>query len=308
MSIATIIEKLEKFTGQAEGKIVLYFTKKARGGRYSSFKPLVSGPLQEELLSIMIDALDNIKEYPTQQFNTIGTLDETIEYCDYTFVENFKDVMDSMEDENLLPEAPQDLSEFTFYLIKVKLADEDEEENDFLYFRRVTKFKKLQKGIVGRILNGDFEKVSSDLIGIDSTVDIIGYDSIFTIANHISMERIFDIKEQYKESAKQTLDLIREANLIENFEKYSEDSIQDGRIIRGLTKILENPEKVKQVNENFSKVIEVVESMDLEIQFNEDKSKMIYEDKSQLQSITFILRDAYYQTLIIERKGVDERA
>jgi len=304
-NITGIINKIESLSGEVEGKLVLYFVKKGRTNNYSAYKPSISGELQEELLKLIVSSLKEIKDMDTTDFNPIGSLDETLETCNYDYVESLNDILESTLDK-LLPNPPENLSEFSFYLIKIKF--DTNSENDFLCFRRVTKFKNLQKGIVGKIFNNEFVKISSDLIGIDSFLDIIGYDKKLTIANHISMERIFDIKAQYEENAKRTLELIKNTGMIDNFDDFYNDSISDGRSIRGLTKILKDPERVNQVHENFEKVVELVANMELEINFNEDKTKMIYENKSQLQKMTFILRDAYYQTFIIERKGLDELA
>lgn len=306
MSINEIIQELEVLRGDAEGKVVLYFTKKGRREKYFSFKAQISGALQEELIEIIIKALENIKDLPSRHFNPLGSLDDTLEVCDYDYVKSFEHIRDSMEETNLLPDAYDDLSAFTFYTIKIKF--DSEEIEDFLFFRRVTKFKKLQKGIAGNIVNGEFKKVSNDLIGIDSAVDIIGDGSVLTVANHIALERIFDIKDQYQESAKETLEIIKKTEMIENFNDFYEDSIADGRVIRGLTKILKDPDRVREVHENFDRVVELVNNMDLEISFNDKQTKMIYEDKAQLQKITFILRDAYYQTFIREQTGLDEMA
>ncbi|PLR78334.1 DUF4868 domain-containing protein [Bacillus sp. V3-13] len=304
MTIENIITKLEKLTDNANGKIVLYFTRKGYNGKYSSYKPGISPSLQKELLTIIIQALKGISGKSTVPFNPIGSLDETLETCDFSYVESLEHIIESHEEGNLLEDPPTDLSRFTFYCIKVNI----EEGEDFLFFRRVTKFKKLKKGVIGTISTGDFRKIEADLIGIDGDVDIIGYDSVLTIANHISLERIFDIRTQYKESALKTLALIKETNMIENFEQFHDDSINDGRVIRGLTKLLKDPQKVIKCFENFDKVKELVEVVDLDINFSEDGTKIIYEKKEQLPSITLIIRDAYYQTYITDTLGIDELA
>ncbi|WP_262173161.1 DUF4868 domain-containing protein [Saccharococcus sp. Marseille-Q5394] len=305
MSISTIKERLELLTDGVEGHLTLYFVKKGRNKSYTSFKPTLKADLQEELLKLIITALDEVKDNPIVDFNPIASLDQTLEKCTYDYVEALNDILLSTE-VGLLPEPPKNLSDFNFYLVRIKF--DENPQNDFLMFRRVTKFKKLQNGIIGRIFYDEFVKVSSDLIGIDNFIDIVGYESQLTIVQHIAMERIFDITAQYQESAKRTLELIKQTDMIENFEAFYEDSISDGRAIRGLTKLLRDPERVQQVYENFDKVIELVSNMDLDVKFNDDQSKLVYESKKQLQEITFILRDAYYQTFITERKGRDELA
>lgn len=304
MIIKNIIEKLEGIAERPEGRLSLYFVRKDYKSSYTSYKPGISNDLQKELVNIVVEALKELKEKDVVQFNPSGSLNETLEVCDYVSVDSFSLIEESLKDEKLLQETPGDISKFTFYCLVIQL----EGENKIHIFRRVTKFKRLKKGVVGTFVSGDFKKIDADLLGIDSYVDIVGYNSQLTIANHISMERIFDIKTQYQESAKQTLAMIKETNKIENFEQFEDDSINDGRVIRGLTKLLQDPERVKRSFENFEKVKELVSVVDLDINFSEDGNKLLYERKDQLQDITMIIRDAYYQSFITERVGVDELA
>ncbi|WP_163537399.1 Kiwa anti-phage protein KwaB-like domain-containing protein [Gracilibacillus sp. YIM 98692] len=304
MSFDSVIGKLGGIVENPEGKVALYFTRKDYKGRYTSYKPGISTPLQKELTKIVVEAMKGLNNKTVLPFNPSGSLDDTIEYCDYSSVDSLWHILESLDGDRLLESIPDDISKFSFYCLVIQLEDDDK----LLIFRRLTKFKKLQKGIVGRFISGDFEQIDSDLLGIDGQIDIIGYDSELTVANHISMERIFDIKTQYQESAKKTLAMIKETNRIENFEQFEEDSINDGRVIRGLTKLLQDPERVKRSLENIEKVKELVDVVDLDIKFSEDDSKLLYERKDQLQNITLIIRDAYYQSFINERLGVDELA
>lgn len=304
MTIETIIEKLNEVIDNPEGKVDLFFTQKKTNGRYISYKPRTEIVLKKELVGIVMEALEEVKGKSVVTFNPTGSLDDTLEECSYDSVTSLVDIEDSLETANLLEDPPNDISKFTFYCLVVQLDDNEK----ILFFRRLTKFKRLQKGIVGQFVTGEFQKVSAELLGIDSYVDIIGYNSTLTVTNHIAMERIFDIKTQYQESAQRTLEMIKEADRIENFSQFETDSINDGRIIRGLTKLLKDPEKVRNCFENFDKVKELVAEVELAITFTEDGEKLVYEGKEQLQAITLILRDAYYQAYISERLGVDELA
>jgi hypothetical protein len=306
MAFQGIIEKLNEVLVAPEGKVSLYFTRKDYRSNYTSYKPGISIELQKEFLNIVIEALGELEDKATVPFNPTGSLDDTLEICNYESVASLEHIILSIDEDKLLESIPDDISKFTFYCLVIK--PDNSEEEKLLFFRRVTKFKKLKKGIVGQFISGDFEKIDADLLGIDNYIDIVGYDSQIIITNHISMERIFDIKTQYQESAKRTLTMIKETNRIENFDQFEEDSINDGRVIRGLNKILQDPDRVNRCFENFEKVKELVSLVELDIKFSEDGSKLLYERKEQLQNITLIIRDAYYQAYITERLGVDELA
>jgi hypothetical protein len=260
--------------------------------------------MNKELIGILLDVMAELEGKQLMPFNPIGSLEDVLEVCDYDSVDSLTRIWDSLTDSKLLEAPPEDISKFTFYCLVVQL-NEDEQA---YFFRRITNFKKLKKGIIGQLVSGDYQKIEAELLGIDNYVDIIGYDGKLIAINHVSMERIFDIKTQYRESAMRTLALIKDTGRIENFARFEEDSINDGRVIRGLTRILQDPSKVDRCFENFEKIKELVHTMQLNIRFSEDGSQLVYEDKNQLQNITLIIRDAYYQTFITERYGVDELA
>lgn len=126
------------------------------------------------------------------------------------------------------------------------------------------------------------------------------------ILNHVSLERIFSIQAQYQEKAAQTLDLVRRADKIRNFDQFREDCLADGRITRALTKLLNEEGRIHQVFENFENVIRVIDIFELNIELEEGNTMLVYEDKSQLLDITRLMRDSFYRSLINNREGVDE--
>lgn len=304
MSIEKILSNLEKLKQTSKEKPVLsiYFLRKVKT-EYLAYNPSVEKKLQLEIIEIIIKVLQEFEHLSEVEYSPIGTLDETIETCSVNYTSAFSKIKKAIVD-NVLPDAPKDLSDFSFYLIEIKMED----DVTYSFFRRVTKFSRLKKGIVGQIYNDAFVKIDSDLIGLDANIDIFTDENEMKIFNHIAMERIFDVKEKFIESASTTLNLIKETKLIDNFTMFEKDSISDGRAIKGLTKLLKTPERVKLVADNFDKIQNVVDTLNLKIELDVKNKKIIYVDKTQLMNITYILRDAYYQSLITQRHGKDDLA
>src|SRR5699024_1101209 len=120
-----------------------------------------------------------------------------------------------------------------------------DDQDEILVFRRVTKFNRLAKGVIGRFFNQEFIKLEPDLLGLDGNVDIIIYKEEMLILNHISLERIFSVHDQFREKANQTLDLVARSNKIKNFEQFREDCLADMRVTRALTKLLNEEQRVE---------------------------------------------------------------
>lgn len=281
----------------------LYFTRKRPNGRYQSYSPTIDSDLQIELKDIVKSAIENVREVEQRPFSPIGTIEGCIETYAPNEVPSFNDILESMNEDIVnRQEIPiEEISKLTFYCLKLYT-----EEGDILFFRRVTKFNRLKGGFFGKFNNGDFKKLDDTLLGIDPNVDIVIFGEEMLILNHVSLERIFSIQDQYHEKAGQTLDLVKRTNRITNFEQFREDSLSDGRVTRALTKLLNEENRMHQVFENFENVIHVIDIFGLNIEIAEENTKLIYEDKSQLLDITRLMRDSFYRTLINNRDGFDE--
>ncbi|TYR81104.1 DUF4868 domain-containing protein [Priestia megaterium] len=305
MDVRAIVEQLN---GLDEDNLDmrLYFTRKKPNGRYQTFSPSIGDDLQRELKGIITNALDRVQDTEQREFSPIGSIDGCIETHSVDEVESFNDILASMEGDVVIRREiePEEVSKLTFYCLNIGL---EENRGNILFFRRVTKFNHLLKkgGLLGKFTSNDFEKLDDKLLGIDANVDIVIFRGEMLILNHVSLERIFSIQDQYFQKASQTLDLVERADRISNFDQFREDCLSDMRITRALTKILNEEERITQVFENFENVIQVIDIFDLEIEI-EGNRQLVYQDKSQLMDLTRLIRDSFYRSLINQREGIDE--
>lgn len=289
--------------------IELYFiTKdKSKEGEYSynSYSPSISKFIQKEMKKITVNRIKEVmknieeKEFTIGYYNPSGQIDGIIEECNQSFVENIEDLTSSFIQENQL-EKMIEINQIHTYCFEFKYKDEK-----VIAFRRFTKLRRLREGILGILNGGTFENIAGDILGVDNDIDLILYNEKILILNHISLERIFDLEKQFKNEARVTVDIIEKQNLILNFEDFEKDVLGNIPAIKRLAKIKSN-ETLPLFFNNFDKVVEVSKAFGLGIVFNEEKSKIIYEDKTQLTEITLLMNDAYYKTLIGSRPGTDK--
>ncbi|WP_182101841.1 Kiwa anti-phage protein KwaB-like domain-containing protein [Niallia taxi] len=298
-NLVTIINRLD----EQDLDMRLYFTRKKPNGRYQSYSPTVGPDLQIELKGMGLKALEKVQDAEQREFSPIGTIEGCIETCQANDVTSFNEILQSMEEDyvNRQQIPDEEVSRLTFYCLKIFTT-----HGDILFFRRVTKFNKLKGGFFGKFANNDFRKLDDTLLGIDPNVDIVIFNGEMLILNHISLERIFSIHDQYQEKATRTLGLVQSANKITNFEQFREDCLSDARVTRALTKLLNEETRMSQVFANFENVINVIDIFDLKIELAEENTKIVYEDKSQLMDITRLIRDSFYKTYMGNRDGYDE--
>ena len=286
----------------------LYFTRK-RGINYISYSPTIGEDVQSDIKSHIVSYIEGFLKTDQVGFSPLGYREDTVEICNIEYISNYTDVIDSYLEGNLNREMPEDIiNKLNFYCLTIEF-NEDGVDKEIKFLRRVTKFKKLStKGMMGWIANNRFNKLDASLIGVDGLVDIVVDGNEVLILNHIALERIFSISDQYSQKAQQTINSIRGLNRIDNFDQFEEDALNDRRITRILTKLLSEEDRLQRCFENFSNVIDIVEIFELNINIEnvDGDEKIVYENKDQLMDIIRLVRDSYYKSIMNDRKGIDD--
>lgn len=305
MDISSLIEILNS----EEVELRLYFTRK-RGIKYISYSPVIDNSLQNKLKELIEVYLRDFIDNEQVDFSPVGYKEETIETCNISYINSYTDVIDSFEEGtvNRDPINEDIINKLNFYCLLVFDRREGKSEK-IMFFRRVTKFKKLSSsGIFGHIKGNRFNEIDATLLGIDGNIDLVVYGDNILILNHISLERIFSLSDQYVEKAQTAISLIRKSNRISNFDQFEEDCLNDRRITRMLTKMLTEENRLENCFENFPNVVNVIEIFELEIDIDNsgEVDKIIYNHKEQLMDVIRLVRDSYYKSIINDRTGIDD--
>nr|DAS74339.1 MAG TPA: protein of unknown function (DUF4868) [Caudoviricetes sp.] len=290
----------EFLDGEENAKINLYFTRKAKSG-YMTFSPNVDRAMFGDLLGLIRKVISEKKEYELVEFNPVGYRDKTVETCNISYVGNHDEILQSFSHPESVETGlnPDDL---TFYCMEITKSEEV-----CRLFRRVTKFRKISsKGILGWFSGDKLNRMEHQMIGLDGFVDLIEYGDTLYILNHIALERIFRLEEEFSTRAEEALSILKATGRIENFEQFEEDCLSDHRYHKTLSKMLQDNEDLGKAFDHFENIREVVEMFSLEIELVDgDVPKIQYQDKSQRMDILRIINDAYYRSIIRERKGID---
>lgn len=302
MSLKEIYEILTDINLEENDNFVeLYLINKKNSEEYYSYKLTVEKKLQSELMEIVSTSVFNVQDKNICEYNPIGQIDSDIEKCSLDYIKNANNVLFSIEDDspNRLESLPE-IKNIHSYCIKIKKGD-----ISIITFRRFNKLRKLRAGFIGTVVEGRFKSLDGELIGLYNDIDIIIFNDDVFILNHIALERIFDIGIQFKEKAKETIQDIRDKDIIDNFDKFEEDALNNLNVIKRLTKIKEN-KTLPKIFDNFENVPKVIEYFGLNIELNQSKDKIIYVDKTQIEDITLLMNDSYYETIIAGVPGIDK--
>lgn len=304
------IQDVLRFLNRKDLTLRLYFTRKKSETNYVSYSPIIDPNLFKHLFKIIKDNLEQKREEGYSTFSPIGSYDNTIETYTTGEINNYAYVVDSFQDSKLTRDIIDEkvINNFGFYCLKVSYTNNGKEES-FMFFRRITKFKKLsKKGIMGFIRDNRFTQIESNMLGIDGDIDIIIKDNEILILNHVAMERIFSISDQYTQKAKEAMLFIKRSKRINNFDQFEEDCYNDMRVKRVLAKLLTEEEILKKCFQNFINVKKAIELFELELTTKKIGSKEMieYENRDQLMDIIRLVRDSYYTSIINQRPGIDD--
>lgn len=278
----------------------LYFTQKKQHS-YDSYSPNIEGQIYKDLVALMIEHLSKMTSLEIVEYDPSGYTDRTIEKCDIDYVGNFDEISESFEEADEV-DTEINPDKFTFYCLEIN------GEVNIKILRRVTKFKKLHaKGIIAMFNGNQLNKLDNKLIGIDGEIDLICYGEKILIFSHYSLERIFRLSQQFQRKASEFLNKLSHLNAIENIEQLKADCLNDTRIQKILTKMLNENLDLERTFNNFDNIEKTISMFDLNVEISPHPNPRIkYENKSQIMDVIRIIRDSYYESLINQELGIDD--
>lgn len=299
--LANIIDQL---TNAKDPYVRLFFSTKSRSG-YISYAPNVDEDTMKRLIELIIRNLESKASLTPVQFNPMRyCADSEIETCSIDYVGNFQEVLDSFSlastvDTNINP------SELTFYCLEVV---DEEQQFRCHFFRRVTKFKKLSaNGITASFSGNTLKIIEEQMFGLDGFIDLVCFDNSIYVLNHIALERVFRLEEQFSSRAAEALRILGETRRIRNFEQFENDCIADSRYHKALSRMLDINSNIGSAFDNFNNIREVIDVFQLNIEIQEgDQPQLIYDDKSQRMDIIRIINDAYCRSIICAREVIHD--
>jgi hypothetical protein len=296
-----IIEFLDKVkTESPDNAMTMFFVQKPSREKYVSFRPQISDELQKKILSMILDPAIKSLGLTVVPYSAVGVADEENELLIPATVECLSKFMESVKDENLFTEMKQlDISKISFYCTKISYEDKS-----VYLFRQFSKMNKLRNSFMGQFVDDALREMDSDFLGIDALTDIV-YDpdyEIVIVLNHISLERIFNYRDEFLKITNAAIGEIVDKGIMENVEQFSEDCRRDVRILKRFTDMM-SKERLPLFFEHYEKVPDIVKELELDIDFD-DEGKIIYRERSQLFHIINLMSDAYFESLLAGRRGV----
>lgn len=280
--------------------VVLHLTGYTQSGKCRTITPAINSNIKNEIIDIICNQLNCYKGLELKSYNIIGAEDDIVEETNVTdFSESWNKITQSFA----LPTDSSTVKVKCYAFFTYELETNDNKKMYVL--RRINKVKAIKSGILGKLLDGKFSKIeTSNLLGIDNAIDLLIYENKIWVFKHIALERIFKLKDEFKEKAKEVLENKKFTGRIKNFNKLKKRALKNGNYVKRLAKLHDNSQVTLFLDE-IDKTKIVIEKFNLDIEV--ENENLIYRDETQVGNFINLMKDSYYQTLIGEADGIDEK-
>lgn len=287
-------------TESPDNVMTMFFVQKPSREKYVSFRPQISNEIQKKILSMILGPAIKSLGFTVVPYNAVGVADEENELLIPSTVQCLNIFMESIEDDKIYKEMDKlDISKIGFYCTRISYKGKS-----VYLFRQFSKMNKLRNSFMGEFYDDELREMDSDFLGIDTLTDIV-YDpdyEILLVLNHISLERIFNYRDEFLNIANAAIIDIVDQGIMHNVEQFADDCRRDVRILKRFTEMM-SKDRLPLFFEHYEKVPEIVKELELDIDFDED-GKIIYRERSQLFHIINLMSDAYFRSLLADRLGI----
>lgn len=267
--------------------------------KYITHEPAASNNVQFGILDTIFPYIKKqLEEQIVVTYNPTGVVDGEIERINAAEIPMLPEFLLSISDDQINKDmSSMKVDQIGFYCISVSYN-----ESTLYCFRQFQKLKKLRQGYITRIIDNELNAIDGDFLGIDEFTDIIVFADKVYLLNHISLERIFNYRDEFLKKTNEALGEILSKDVISNIEQFAEDCRSDVRIMKRFTSIM-TKDRLPLFFDNYERVPDIVKELGLDIDFAED-GKLVYRERSQLFHIINLLSDAYFKSLLAQRPGI----
>jgi len=294
--LKTFIDKYEE--GKPPNSVKIYFSRKMPS-KYSSHLPSASNEVQQSIVATVLPYVKaQVLNNSMVEYNAIGVADGEIEKMKTNQIPMIQEFYNSISDEQVYKDMESlKIDKIGFYCISLVCDDQN-----LMLFRQFQKLKKLRKGFLACIMHNELTAMETDFLGVDETVDMAIFEDNVYILNHVSLERIFEYKDEFLKKTNEALGEILSRNIIANIEQFADDCLHDIRIAKRFTNIMSKG-RLPLFFDNYDRVQEIVSELDLDIDFDDD-GRLVYRERSQLFHIISLFSDSYFKSLLAQRTGI----
>lgn len=293
-----------------EGSVEFFLLTEKKKDGVQIFTPDVNNDVQRDLLSFFLVYFQNaqIRNRKQISYDVVMTRAEKNSFfiCEtskYDGVNNFYDKFDKQKHYSSTKD--KNITNFIAYALKIYISDDDY----VCFIGAFTSLSRIKKAkFVGNLKDEKLTKVNSEyMFGLNPTMALLMYDNEVIINNIPIFEKCCEMDTEFKKNASEVIDTIDKYGVINGIEEFKNTVQDDERIARRLTKMNQDPERVKSFFSNIRSVRKVLNDKSFKERFDGIKfvnGKLEYKPEKRQQFVTLIA-DAAYESIVGKQKRID---
>ncbi|CDR61304.1 Kiwa anti-phage protein KwaB-like domain-containing protein [Staphylococcus schweitzeri] len=244
----------------------------------------------------------NLLNYDIQEYNPIISQNDVVERISTSDTNGYNELMSKLT--NIDTSNNIQTKRIKFYVFEYSLNDEK-----VYIIRRNFNNRSLKRSVFVKLdPEGIYDKLTlDDYLKMDYEIDLLIYGESIYIDNHVALERIFYINEEFKDKANIILNRIERTEKVKNFMTVKDKLLNNGRFVRRIAKLSSDNDRAILFIESIENTKLAIEQFSLPIIYNEKTGQfeVDYNDLSQLNVLVNLMQDAYYKTIIGGNRGED---
>jgi len=289
--VESIISELRSSKLTMTGIRMYYITRTKRrnsDNEYLAFSVPISTTIIGDINNLIFDStISRILEKSLTEFNPTGTETGTIEHLPLEFVNNYESIYKSIS--STLPESIADLDFKEIWGYCIKILYDEHNPNELLFFKKFAYPKIFSKSLILSLVGGSYNKIDDEIITIDNDVHAFSFDKTMYVLNKSQFEIFFNFSSSYRTIVENSIEMLKELDVIENFEDFALHCINSDTLTRRLVKII-NEQRFKTVQRCILHVPTVIEDFALNVKF--ENNKIVYDESSNISDIITLIKGA----------------
>ncbi len=249
-------------------------TEDDEGYSYSAFycnMPGLKSDLQKDYRQ---RAYDVLKGKVSEEYDLIASQAESIEIIDSKKVSNLKKIKILLNKvvAKKASEVDVRLSDIWGYVITFV----NEKKKKLCMYRKFTLPKAFNARRKVSIVNGNLQEIKDDIFTIDMNIDAFELNGNTYIVNRYYFETFFSFKEEYVKYVEDSLNHLKNENVIDNFDEFSLRCLESNNLVRKLVYVVKQ-NRLKWLKINISGAKSVIGEYNLKVVI--DSGRIVYSKK-----------------------------
>ncbi|WP_157722055.1 Kiwa anti-phage protein KwaB-like domain-containing protein [Tumebacillus avium] len=284
------MEELIKVKNECQNIKMKYLVRvrKPDTNEYVAFNVPLANDMPMEIKDLILDSIiQKVRGLDCVPFNPTITEVGMLECLPVSEVNNYDNIHAAVTSTFSESVSELDFDDIWGYCICIRYGNNSVKEA--IFFKKFAYPKVLKQSILMTIVGDVYNKLDSDIVTVDNETHAFSLNNILYILNKGQFERFFNYSSSYQKVVTESIETLKELDVIENFDVFVGNCLNSDTLTRRLVKIITD-ERFETLKRNMHNVQSVVDDFSLNVKL--EGGKIVYDEDSPVSDIITLIRGA----------------